>query len=103
MMRSFALSLALLAGCGGYSNVQVSSSGAPATGVSTGGSVNIRGRSTVGALIAIGILAGASYGSDRKYPMQTNVPAPKLDAARTVNEQDCTKPIEDWSANLKCK
>jgi hypothetical protein len=49
------------------------------------------------------MLAGASYGSDRKYPDQSNVPAPKLDAARTVNEQDCTKPIQNWSANLKCR
>ena len=28
---------------------------------------------------------------------------PELDAARRVNEQDCTKPIVDWSANLKCR
>jgi hypothetical protein len=29
--------------------------------------------------------------------------SPALDASRTVNEQDCSKPIENWSANLKCK
>jgi hypothetical protein len=28
---------------------------------------------------------------------------PALDPARRVVEQDCTKPIEDWSANLRCK
>ena len=117
MMRSIVVSFALFAaGCGGHSNVQFSSSGSPSTGVSTGGSVHIQGRSTVGVLIAIGILAGASYASDREYesygiqrpsnpftPMQRSRPVPELDATRTVNEQDCSKPIENWSANLKCK
>jgi hypothetical protein len=28
---------------------------------------------------------------------------PELDANRRVHEQDCTKPITDWSANLKCR
>lgn len=28
---------------------------------------------------------------------------PELDANRRVNEQDCTRPIVDWSANLKCR
>jgi len=85
-------------------------------GVSTGGSVHVQGGSTFAALLAIGILAGASYASDREYessgmqrrsspftPMQRSGAVPELDAARTVNEQDCTKPIVDWSANLKCK
>jgi hypothetical protein len=30
-------------------------------------------------------------------------PAPELDGSRRVNEQDCSKPIRDWSANLKCR
>ena len=28
---------------------------------------------------------------------------PELDASRRVHEQDCSKPIVDWSANLKCR
>jgi hypothetical protein len=28
---------------------------------------------------------------------------PELDANRRVHEQDCSKPIVDWSANLKCR
>jgi len=28
---------------------------------------------------------------------------PELDAGRRVHVQDCTKPIADWSANLKCR
>lgn len=90
-----------IAGCGGNSYVQAASSGSPSTGVSTGGSVNVQGRSTFGALLAIGVLAGASYGSDRG--MSPSARAPELDASRRVLEQDCTKPIVDGSANLRCK
>jgi len=117
LMRGVVLSFVLLiSGCGGHSNVQLSSSGSPSTGVSTGGSVHVQGSSTFATLLAIGILAGASYASDREYEsdgvqrrsspftlMQRNLPVPELDATRTVNEQDCSKPIENWSANLKCK
>src|SRR3972149_4778691 len=68
LMRVVALSLFLLAaGCGGNSYMQLTSSGSPATGVSTGGSVHVQGSSTFAALLAIGILAGASYASDREY------------------------------------
>jgi hypothetical protein len=89
MTRSFFfVLLALLAGCGGSSNVQLSSGGIPTAG--------FQGASTIGALFMIGVLAGASDGQARALP-------PELDAARKVNEQDCSKPIEDWSANLKCR
>jgi hypothetical protein len=30
-------------------------------------------------------------------------PLPELDPKRRVVEQDCSKPIEDPSANLKCR
>lgn len=30
-------------------------------------------------------------------------PPPALDGSRRVNEQDCSQPIKDWSANLKCR
>jgi hypothetical protein len=123
-MRGIVVLLALLAaGCGGDSYVRLSSSGSPTTGVSTGistgGSVYVQGStssSTFAALLAIGILAGASYASDQRQqgigmsyrgsPFMAggrSVPVPELDATRRVNEQDCSKPIEDWSANLKCK
>ncbi len=81
--------------------MQIVSSGTPSTGVSTGGSVSVQGTSTLGALIAIGVLAGASYGSDRAMPPSARVP--ELDPTRRVVEQDCTKPIEEWSANLRCR
>ena len=30
------------------------------------------------------------------------VPSLKMRADRTINVQDCTQPIENWSANLRC-
>ena len=88
---SLLLSLALLAGCGGYSNVQLNSGSVPTAG--------FQGSSTIGALFMIGVLSGTSYNNDRR----TGAPAPELDPARAVNEQDCSKPIENWSANLRCR
>jgi hypothetical protein len=105
MMREIlplALSLALLlAGCGGRSNVQLNSSTLPSGGVSSGGAVQVQGQSALGALLAIGVLVGASYASDRGMPQ--SAPALELDPSRRVLVQDCTKPIEDRSANLRCK
>lgn len=91
----------LTAGCGGHSNVQFASSGAPGTGVSSGGTVSVQGSSTLGTLLAIGILAGASWHGDHSVPLAPR--DPELDPARRVVERDCTKPIEDWSANLRCR
>ena len=90
-----------VAGCGGNSYLQAGASGSPSTGVTTGGSVSVQGRTTFAALLAIGILAGVSHRGEREL-----LPAgrmPELDASRRVLEQDCTKPIEDWSANLRCR
>ena len=101
MIRAIALALALLlAGCSGHSNVQLSSATTPAGGVSTGGSVQAQGQSTLGVLIAIGVLMGLSYAGDWQQPGDG---AASMDAKRIVNEQDCTKPIVDWSVNLRCR
>lgn len=96
-----AMLLFLAAGCGGHSNVQFASSGSPATGVSSGGSVSAQGTSTLGVLFAIAVLSGASHRSDQGSPAPQRVP--ELDPARRVVLQDCTRPIEDRSANLKCR
>ena len=102
MMRALGLSLALLlAGCSGHSNVQVSSSTLPSGGVSTGGAVQAQSNSALGVLLAIGVLVGASYASDRESPPGAAVP--ELDPSRRVLLQDCTRPIADSSANLKCR
>jgi ABC-type phosphate transport system substrate-binding protein len=96
-----ALLALLVTGCGGHSNVQFASSGSPATGVSTGGSVSVQGSTALGTLLAIGVLAGASYHGDHVVPPGPRVP--EMDPARRVVEVDCTRPIEDWSANLRCR
>lgn len=93
---ALALALALCAaGCGGGSYVQVGSAGSTGAGV--------QGTSALGALIAIGVLGGYAYESERQMGGAARRPAPPMDASRTVNEQDCSQPIADWSANLKCR
>lgn len=92
----FAL-VAMLAGCGGNANVQASSSNGSASG-----SVSFPGRSSLGTLLSIVFLAGVSYESDRTAPPHS-APVPALDPSRRVIEHDCTRPIEDWSANLRCR
>jgi hypothetical protein len=92
----------VLAGCGGHSYVQVGSSGSPSTGVSTGGSVSVHGYSTLGTLLALAVLASASWQADHAAPPFSRA-VPPLDPSRLVAERDCTQPIEDWSANLKCR
>ena len=97
MIRGFVIALVLLlAGCGGNANVQANSSNATA-----GASVNFPGRSTMSALFSAVFLGGVSYESERQSPRSTWAPAP--DPSRRIVEQDCTRPIEDRSANLKCR
>jgi hypothetical protein len=57
----------------------------------------VSGATTFSTLLAIGILGVASSGSAPSYR------TPEMDPSRRVVEHDCTKPIEDWSANLKCR
>jgi hypothetical protein len=97
MMRGFAAVLGLLlGGCGGNANVQVNSGN-----VSAGSSVRVPGRSALGTLISVVFLAGVSYEDGRELPRSDPVPEP--DPSRRVVEHDCTRPIEDWSANLRCR
>jgi hypothetical protein len=84
-----------LGGCGGYSNVQLNSNGA------SNGSASIPGYSRVGTLLSIVFLGGLAYEGERATPPAVRVP--ELDPLRRVVEHDCTRPIEDWSANLKCR
>jgi hypothetical protein len=96
MIRTLTASVVvLLAGCGGNGNVQVNSSGASTA------SASVPGYSRVGTLLSIVFLGGLAYESERAMPSSVRVP--DLDPLRRVVEHDCTKPIEDWSANLKCR
>jgi hypothetical protein len=96
----------LIAACS-HTSVRVDSGGGVTT---TRSSVLIgysgHGSAAVWALIGIGLIA-AEYGGSaaaRERGLEPERAGEReLDATRQVNEVDCTKPIENWSANLKCK
>jgi len=83
-MILFAVSIA---GCSHGGSTAISSS-------SAGLNVQASG-STAAALIGLGIAGAVTYRATER--------APELAPVRKVNEQDCTRPIEDISANLKCR
>jgi len=93
---------ALLSGCATHGQVSGGT-----------GSVGFQINSSRAALIAVGILAIVSehereQGYSHSNPLTAFDPAagravPPMDAARKVHEQDCSRPIEDWSANLRCR
>jgi hypothetical protein len=83
-----AVALALAgAGCAN-THVQLSAGGQPAMGAP--------GNTPLGALLLLGFIVSSE--SHNGW-----APPPPLDPARRVLEQDCTKPIADWSANLRCR
>jgi hypothetical protein len=95
----------LLAGCT-HASVRVDSGGGTVT-TGTSVSVGYSGSSSAAwALIGIGLIAAELAGSEaaRERGLEPERPGErKMDAQRRVNEVDCTKPIENWSANLKCR
>jgi len=69
-----------------------------------GGALHVQSGPVVGAILAAGVLAAnVDARNDFSSGMAPNTPAPEMLADRAIAEQDCTKPIEDWSANLKCR
>lgn len=95
MNRFLALIIAVLVvGCA-HSNVSLNSSGSAASGTTTVSGQVSAGGSGAAAVALFAIAVVAIHG--------TTQPAPELDGSRRVNEQDCSKPIRDWSANLKCR
>ena len=102
--------LALAVGLAGCSTANLSARGGsfttnttPQAGTSvSGGSVgvNIQGGSAAGAVVAVAAIV-ALTGIWRDAPSLRA--APDMLEGRAISEVDCTKPIEDWSANLKCK
>lgn len=106
-MRPALLALALLLAACSHTSVRMDSGGGVTT---TGARVSIgysgHGSAAVWALIGIGLIA-AEYGGSAAARERGLEPERagerKLDATRQVNEVDCTKPIENWSANLKCR
>jgi hypothetical protein len=104
-----ALAVALgTAGCSSNSYVMYSS-GSSAAGAPTGTSAYVQGStsSSSAAFAALFLLHWSLLNErwDRGAGMygSSTIPAPPMDETRAVNMQDCTQPIEDWSANLKCR
>jgi hypothetical protein len=81
------LLLALASGC---NHVQLS-----------GGALYVQSGPALGAILAAAVLAANVDARSGSSPGMG--PVPEMLADRTIAEQDCTQPIEDWSANLKCR
>ena len=119
-LRKFAvLALpALLSGCVTSFNLRSDTLGAPPVSPSlgpapgtaqiTGGALQWQGTSLGGAILAAAAVAAIAE-SARGSPARSSMPLaqrgapPELDPARTIHEQDCTRPIENPSANLRCR
>jgi hypothetical protein len=99
------LALAMIAGCA-HTQTSVTSASA---------SVGVHGHgNSLAALVIAGmfVAAAADYARD-PYPAPSfatfsdwfrgTPPPPEMAAGRRVNEQDCTKPIADPAANLRCR
>ena len=109
MNRLFAVAAmaVLLAGCNANLGLQIGSTGKSATqpSVGPGGSfsssgVGMRFGDVPGAgsfLGAVGL--GWLFGRDSVDPRAP----PALDTNRPINEQDCSQPIRDNTANLRCR
>jgi hypothetical protein len=105
MKKAVLLLVVLVAGCT-HASVRMDSGGGTVT-TSTSVSAGYSGNSSAAwALIGIGLIAAEIAGSEgaRERGLEPEqAPAQPMDATRQVNEVDCTKPIANWSANLKCK
>lgn len=106
-MRPALLALAFLLAACSHTSVRMDSGGGVTTthtGVSLG--YTGHGNAAVWALIGIGLIAaeyGGSAAARERGLEPERVDERKLDATRQVNEVDCTRPIENWSGNLKCR
>ena len=98
------LACATLTACSSVSvNVTQTASTAPATS-----SAYVATQSVAASLLVAGLLAAAWYGGDGVtysngvYPYWS-IWQPLLDEARSVHVQSCTQPIENPTANLRCR
>jgi len=115
-LLGLAIAAAILAGCGGRSNINAGYTGkATTTGGGTtstaGGSVGVNMQSAPAAAAVIGVVVvgaalHAAGGSEPMEQRDTLSPSPasvELERSRKVLEVDCSQPIADYSANIKCK
>jgi len=107
-MRALAVLLLVLAtGCNhlhaSYTATSTTSAGTVAS--SSGGGLYVQG-GALGVLILGGVLLSTVVEGEPPTAMFSDVamrPAPAMKADRAVNEQDCTKPIDLSSGNLRCR
>lgn len=108
--------IAALAGCSTHSYTSISAGAltagtlpAAGTTVSSGYvNVSVGSSSAAGALAGIALLGFVFHGHLNGYWDEGSGygpwrPIPPLAEDRTIHEQDCSKPIENSSANLRCK
>lgn len=98
MRQALPLLLALLAGCHAHTGVAVGP-GASASAPGATASVGFHAGPAASALIGLGFVAALIHGEDG-HAMRA---APEPDPTRRVQEQDCTRPIADPAANLRCR
>jgi hypothetical protein len=106
---------AWLSGCASQSVTSVSTGGYTVTSVPVGTSAyaaqvnaTIAGSAAWGALAGIALLGFAFHGphSETWAPgsgFEERRPIPAMAPDRLIHEQDCSKPIENSLANLRCK
>lgn len=124
MKRLLILMLCVQIAACAHGAATVSTSTAAATGAATAGSTAVGAQVTAAssgagaialfALAAVMMMRASSESASGTTtysanpfsaidPSPSSRRPPELDAGRRVHEQDCTKPIVDWSANLKCR
>jgi len=70
----------------------------------SGGALYVQSGPVIGAMLAAAVLAAnVDARNDFSSGILPNSPAPEMLADRAIADRDCTQPIEDWSANLKCR
>ena len=108
MTRCIVSTLAVLAlsACAG-ANTEIATNTVAGTAVPPAGTtvvsgavgVSVAGGSAAAAIGAAGILGAMFYYNDEP---RDRLPPPLLED-RSVNEHDCSKPIADYTANLRCR
>lgn len=105
-MRLLVIVALVLAGCT-HASVRVDSGGGVST-TTTSVSAGYHGRGSAAVLLLIGAgliaaEAGGSRAARERGLEPGREPVQPMAPSRSVNEVDCTRPIENWSANLKCR
>jgi len=108
--------IAALAGCSTHAYTSISAGALTAGTLPTAGTtissgyvnVSVASSSAAGALAGIALLGFVFHGHlngywDEGRGYGPGRPIPPLAEDRTIHEQDCSKPIENSSANLRCK